>query len=248
VFTGLEFGGCPVQSGHDAVCNGCPREARCRSTVAGGQQVTALCSEGGEWIWLGGSQSRPGQSKRISAIVRLEELRREPSLRRRSVASLSNRDCAPGCMLPCPWHRHGRCRWPSIRTGTSAPHRVPTSAAVARRGRRNLYPARPRHQQHVPGSHPNRALHVGSLRILGRSPRIPRWSPKACSRPALAPSAVSNHPPRPHVFTLHDPRLQPKPRRCCNSSVASCSRPRLLPSIRNKRPQASLEPPPGPIC
>jgi hypothetical protein len=47
-----------------------------------------LCSEGGEWIWLGASQSRPGQSKRISAIVRLEEHRREPLLRR-SVASLS---------------------------------------------------------------------------------------------------------------------------------------------------------------
>jgi hypothetical protein len=241
--TGVENGQCSLI---------CPAVTTSSAIVAQGRLSvrrrwpTTLCSEGGEWVWLAGSQSRPGQSKRLSAIVRLEAHRWEPSLLRRSVASLSTTARPAACF---PGHATATVAVRGRAFTQAHKHLTEDLPYLSQRcrgkTRRNSDPSPSRCQQRVRASNPNRALHL-CRQLADLGPLASDSSLVAQGLPC--PSAVSNHPPRPHVFALHNPRLQPKPRRRCNPSVASCSRPQVLASIQNKSPQASLEPPPGPIC
>jgi hypothetical protein len=154
-------------------------------------------------------------------------------------------------MLPWPRHSHCRCPWPCLHTVTQAPHRVPTlpPPALPWQDEAESVPITVSLSTTGPRQQPQSSLACMSAACGSWAARLGCLVGRP--RPAQGlpcPSAVSNHPLRPHVFTLHNPRLQPKPRRRCNASVASCSRPRVLASIQNKSPQASLEPPPGPIC
>jgi hypothetical protein len=159
-----------------------------------------LCSEGGEWVWLAGSQSKPGQSKRPSAIVRLEGHRREPSLLRRSVASLSTTArpaaCFPGHATATgsdsgrvftQAHKHLTEYLPYL------PQRCPGKT------RWTSDPSPSRCQQRARASNPNRALHVcRQLADLGPlasdSSLVVQGLPKACLAPA-------RYPITPHALT-----------------------------------------------
>jgi hypothetical protein len=161
---------------------------------------TALCSEGGEWVWLAGSQSRPGQSKRPSAIVRLEAHRREPSLLRRSVASLSTTArpaaCFPGHATATVAAR-GRVFTQSHRHLTECLPYLPRRCRG--KTRRNPYPSPSRCQQRARASNPNRALHVcRQLADLGPlasdASLVAQGLPKACLAPA-------RYPITPHALT-----------------------------------------------
>jgi hypothetical protein len=191
--TGVENGQCSLIC--PAVTTSSAIVAQGRLSV-GRRWPTALCSEGGEWVWLAGSQSRPGQSKRPSAIVRLEEHRREPSLLRRSVASVSTTARPAACF---PGHAtatvavRGRVFTQAHKHLTEClPY--PPSAAVARRGGIRTHHRLAVNNGPAPATPIEPCMYVGSLRILGRSPRMPRWSPKACPRRALPQRGIQSPP------------------------------------------------------
>jgi hypothetical protein len=239
VLTGLENGQCSLIC--PAVTTSSAIVAQGRLSV-GRRWPTTLCSEGGEWVWLAGSQSRPGQSKRLSAIVRLEELRREPSLLRRSVASLSTTArpaaCFPGHATATvaargrvftlahkhlteylPWQDDAEFGPIAVSLSTTGPRQQPQSSLACMSAACGSWAAR-----------------LGFL--VGR----PRPA-QACLAPAPCPIT-------PHALTSS---------RCtildCSQSPEDAAIPALRHALAQEywhpsgtKGQASLEPPPGPIC
>jgi hypothetical protein len=240
VLTSLENGQCSLI---------CPAVTTSSAIVAQGRLFvgrrwpTTLCSEGGEWVWLAGSQSRPGQSKRLSAIVRLEEHRREPSLLRRSVASLSTTARPAACF---PGHATAtvavRGRVFTLAHKHLTEYLPYPSAAVARRGG-----IRTHHRLAVNnGSAPATQSSLACMSAACGS-----WAARlgflvGRPRPALTQRGVQS----PHALTSS---------RCtildCSQSPEDAAIPTLRHALAQEywhlfgtKGQASLEPPQGPIC
>jgi hypothetical protein len=193
VLTGLENGQCSLIC--PAVTTSSAIVAQGRLSV-GRRWPTTLCSEGGEWVWLAGSQSRPGQSKRLSAIVRLEELRREPSLLRRSVASLSTTARPAACF---PGHATATVAARGRVFTLAHKHLTEYLPCIPQRCRgkttRNSDPSPSRCQQRARGSNPNRALHVcRQLADLGPLASDSSSVAQGLPRPALPQRRVQSPP------------------------------------------------------